>query len=75
VDSGSVRLPAITHQLLSEYIGSSRELVTWHLGSLRRMGQVRYTRLYIDIHRKTLETLYSEPLRHGFQYAQARSYV
>jgi CRP/FNR family transcriptional regulator, cyclic AMP receptor protein len=45
---GSTRVESLTHQTLAEYVGTSREMVTFQLNSLRRLGLLRYNRKYID---------------------------
>jgi CRP-like cAMP-binding protein len=46
---GSTRVESLTHQTLAEYVGTSREVVTFQLNSLRRLGLLRYNRKYIDL--------------------------
>jgi len=46
---GSTRVESMTHQTLAEYVGTSREVVTFQLNSLRRLGLIRYNRKYIDV--------------------------
>jgi len=43
-DSDSVSLPPLTHQILSEYVGSKREVVTQHMIEFRRQGLLDYSR-------------------------------
>jgi len=43
-EDGSVELPPLTHELLSDYIGTSRELVTHFMNRFRREGLIRYSR-------------------------------
>jgi CRP/FNR family transcriptional regulator, cyclic AMP receptor protein len=45
--AGSVRLGPLTHRLISEYIGTTREVVTQHMNRFRRQGLVEYSRLGI----------------------------
>lgn len=45
---GSTRVESLTHQTLAEYVGTSREVVTYQLNSLRRLGLLRYNRKYVD---------------------------
>jgi CRP/FNR family transcriptional regulator len=47
---GAVRIPPLTHDVLSGYIGTSREMVTSELNHLRRQGYVRYSRKSIEIY-------------------------
>lgn len=56
---GSTRLASLTHHSIAEYVGTSREIVTFQMNRLRRMGMVRYTRRYIDVFARAL----SEHLR------------
>jgi CRP-like cAMP-binding protein len=38
-DDGSARIPPLTHQVISEHVGTSREIVTFHMNRLRQMGR------------------------------------
>jgi CRP/FNR family transcriptional regulator, cyclic AMP receptor protein len=49
-EDGLVRIPPLTHQLISEYVGTSREIVTFQLSHLRQNGFVRYSRQGIDVY-------------------------
>jgi CRP-like cAMP-binding protein len=49
-DDGLVRIPPLTHQLISEYVGTSREIVTFQLSHLRQDGLLRYSRQGIDVY-------------------------
>lgn len=46
---GSTRVESLTHQTLAEYVGTSREVVTFQLNRLRRLGLVHYNRKHIDV--------------------------
>jgi len=46
---GSTRIGCLTHHTISEYVGTSREIVTFQMNRLRRMGLLRYSRKHIDI--------------------------
>jgi CRP/FNR family transcriptional regulator, cyclic AMP receptor protein len=63
-DEGWVRIPPLTHQLISEYVGTSREIVTFQLNQLRQKGYLRYSRQGIQVS--------TEPLR-NYLKAQARN--
>jgi CRP/FNR family transcriptional regulator len=55
---GSVRISALTHYAIAEYVGTSREIVTFQMNRLRRTGMLRYSRRFIDVHSQALsETL------------------
>jgi CRP/FNR family transcriptional regulator len=46
---GIVWMPAMTHELLSQYVGTSREIVTYYMNQFRREGYVYYTRTSITL--------------------------
>lgn len=52
---GSTRMTPFTHELLSQYVGTSREIVTHYMNSFRRQGFLRYSRKGI--------LLYPEPFK------------
>ena len=41
---GSVTMMPFTHQLLSQYVGTSREIITYYLNRFRREGFLKYSR-------------------------------
>jgi hypothetical protein len=47
---GSIRVPALTHHTIAEFVGTSREIVTFQLNRLRRLGMLRYSRKHMDIY-------------------------
>ena len=51
---GSVSIPPLTHQSLSEYVGTSREIVTGIMTEFRRLGFVRYSRKAIQVYPEAL---------------------
>ena len=51
---GSLRMIPLTHELLAQYVGTSREVVTMHMNKLRRQGYVRYSRKTIVLYRDAL---------------------
>jgi CRP/FNR family transcriptional regulator len=52
---GSMRIASLTHHTIAEYVGTSREIVTFQMNRLRRLGMLRYSRKYIDIYANALE--------------------
>jgi CRP/FNR family cyclic AMP-dependent transcriptional regulator len=52
---GFMRIETLTHQTLSEYVGTSREVVTFHLNRLRSLGLIRYSRRHMDLSVAQLE--------------------
>ena len=51
---GSLRVASLTHHTISEFVGTSREIVTFQMNRLRRMGLVRYSRKHIDVDAQAL---------------------
>jgi CRP/FNR family transcriptional regulator, cyclic AMP receptor protein len=47
---GGVRIAALTHHTIAEFVGTSREIVTFQLNRLRRLGMLRYSRKFMDIY-------------------------
>jgi CRP/FNR family transcriptional regulator len=52
---GSVRMSAFTHELLSQYVGTSREIVTHYMNQFRRMGYLQYSRRGIVMYRDAFQ--------------------
>ena len=55
-DDGSVQMMPFTHELLSQCVGTSREIVTHYMNQLRRQGYLRYSRKGIYLHRDALKS-------------------
>ena len=51
---GSVVMEPLTHELLAQYIGTSRELVTCRMTNFRRQGYLQYSRKGITVYREAL---------------------
>ena len=51
---GSVHIPPLTHQVLSEYVGTSREIVTFQMNHLRQLGLLSYSRKGVSLHTEAL---------------------
>jgi CRP-like cAMP-binding protein len=49
-EAGALRLHGLTHHLIAEYVGTSREFVTAEMNRLRTLGYVSYTRWYLDVY-------------------------
>src|SRR5579885_2788635 len=65
---GGIRIGALTHHTIAEYVGTSREIVTFQLNRLRRLGMLRYSRKHMDIYADAMK----EHLRQqgiGFPFA------
>lgn len=48
---GSICMAPFTHELLSQYVGTSREIVTHYMNQFRRQGYLRYSRKGITLYR------------------------
>jgi CRP-like cAMP-binding protein len=53
-EDGSIKIPPLTHQVISEYVGTSREIVTFHMNHLRQKGLLRYSRKGIQVYTEAL---------------------
>jgi len=51
-EDGSVRMAPFTHELLSQYVGTSREIVTHYMNQFRRQGYLKYSRKEIVLYRE-----------------------
>lgn len=51
---GFVRMMPLTHEILAQYVGTAREIVTHVMTQLRREGYVQYSRREISIRREAL---------------------
>ena len=65
-EDGSIRIPPLSQQTISEYVGTSREIVTLHMNQLRQQGLMRYSRKGINIYTDALSRqLNQEEVRHA----------
>jgi len=48
---GATHMAPFTHELLSQYVGTSREIVTHYMNQFRREGYLRYSRKGITLYR------------------------
>jgi CRP/FNR family cyclic AMP-dependent transcriptional regulator len=51
---GSLHIASLTHHTIAEFVGTSREIVTFQMNRLRRMGLVRYSRKHLDVDTQAL---------------------
>jgi CRP/FNR family cyclic AMP-dependent transcriptional regulator len=49
-EDGSVQMMPFTHELLSQYVGTSREIVTHYMNHFRRQGYLGYSRKAILVY-------------------------
>ena len=47
---GATRIASLTHHTIAEFVGTSREIVTFQMNRLRRLGLIRYSRKFIDVY-------------------------
>ena len=52
---GALRMASLTHSVIAEHVGTSREIVSSQMSRLRRLGLVRYTRKHIDVYYEAIE--------------------
>jgi len=62
VADGATRVASLTHQTIAEYVGTSREIVTFQLNRLRKLGMIKYSRKYMDIDVQRLRDALHTPL-------------
>ena len=56
-EDGSVRMMPFTHALLSQFVGTSREIVTHYMNQFRKQGYMNYSRQGIFLYRDTFKTM------------------
>jgi len=52
---GAMRMASLTHMVIAEHVGTSREIVSAQMSRLRRLGMIRYSRKYIDLDCEAME--------------------
>ncbi|MDQ6706792.1 MAG: Crp/Fnr family transcriptional regulator [Acidobacteriota bacterium] len=60
-EDGSVQMIPFTHELLSQYVGTSREIVTHYMNQFRRQGYLRYSRKGILLYRDAMKEWLKQP--------------
>src|SRR6516225_11671219 len=53
--NGAMRMASLSHMVIAEHVGTSREIVSAQMSRLRRLGLVRYSRRYIEIDCEAIE--------------------
>jgi len=53
-DDGSTRMMPFTHELLAQFVGTSREIITHYMNQFRRQGYLQYSRKAIILCREPL---------------------
>jgi len=60
LEDGSTRVASLAHHTIAEYVGTSREIVTFQMNRLRRLGLIRYSRKHIDVYIPAIKESLSE---------------
>lgn len=64
-EDGAIQMMPFTHELLSQYVGTSRECVTYYMNEFRRHGRLNYSRsgivVYPDAIKQSLRQRSSRP--------------
>jgi CRP/FNR family transcriptional regulator len=68
---GSYRMAPLTHGLLAQYVGTSREIVTTKMNLFRRQGYLRYSRQGIVLFRDELDKWLSRTGTHAVKARQS----
>ncbi len=58
---GAIRIMPFTHELLSQVVGTSREIVTHYMNQFRRKGYLQYSRREIFVYRDALQEWLRQP--------------
>lgn len=66
-EDGAVKIPPLTHQLISDYVGTSREIVTFQMNQLRQQGYIRYSRKSIEVYADALRERLRQNAMNGGQ--------
>ena len=61
---GAMRMASLSHMVIAEYAGISRENVSTQMSRLRRLGMIRYSRRFIDVDCEAME----QALHNGDRY-------
>jgi CRP/FNR family transcriptional regulator len=64
-EDGAITIAPLTHELLAQYVGTSREIVSHHMSEFRSQGHVRYSRKGITIQRDSLEAWLRTRVKHA----------
>jgi len=64
-EDGTVRMAHFTHELLSEHIGTAREIVSHYMVEFRRQGYLQYSRKEIVLYRDAFEEWLRSTSRKG----------
>lgn len=71
-EDGSINIPPLTHQVISEYVGTSREIITFQMNQLRQKGFLRYSRKGIQVYSDALKEHLQAQTRQAVDWARSR---
>jgi len=66
---GSMKMAHFTHELLAEGIGTSREIVSYHMSQFRKQGYLQYSRKGIVLYREAFDNWMREPSQNWAAFA------
>jgi CRP/FNR family transcriptional regulator, cyclic AMP receptor protein len=64
-ENGAVTIAPLTHELLAQYVGTSREIISHHMAEFRSKGYIRYSRKGITIHGDTMNAWLKGRAKHA----------
>jgi len=70
-EDGSIRILPLTHQVISEHVGTSREIITFQMNHLRQKGLIRYSRKSITVYADALRVYLREQTGQNIDWAAA----
>jgi CRP-like cAMP-binding protein len=71
-EDGSINIPPLTHQVISEYVGTSREIITFQMNQLRQKGFLRYSRKGIQVYSDALKEYLQAQTRQAVDWSRNR---
>src|SRR3954447_1521491 len=69
-EDGSINIPPLTHQVISEYVGTSREIITFQMNQLRQKGFLRYSRKGIQVYADALKEHLQQQTKAGVDWSR-----
>jgi CRP-like cAMP-binding protein len=64
-EDGCIGIPPLTHQILAQYVGTTREIITFQMNQLRNKGLLRYSRKGIQVYPQALREYLRQQGRHA----------
>lgn len=64
-EEGSITIAPLTHELLAQYVGTSREIVSHHMSEFRAKGYIRYSRRGITVHPEGMKSWLKVKAKHA----------